>query len=260
MCASAAISDEGTSFGGADGVGVGDFGAEVDIDEDRVASACSGDALGFGTGIPWLPGPDASTVGAAGGGTAGVDMPTGPDSDLLIEDRASSDGCGAGVAADFPFAEPVVVCSAARAAAIELFCVSGWSGDELETVTVVPWLLAADACSCGCGGASTTVLAVLIGRVRNWLIWDKASGVGCGATDGPDLRAVSVFDDGTGVTTTEGKPVSVAMLVPNVFPALSVWDEPGAGTVPLDAFGFDDCAVGTLPVPGDPIPGNTVPS
>jgi hypothetical protein len=105
---------------------------------------------------------------------------------------------------------------------------------------------------------------VLTGRVRDWLIWDKASGVGCGATVVLDLLfAVSVLDDGTGVTTTDGKPVSVAILAssaPGVVCTPLDWSEPGAGMVPLDALGFGAFAVGTFPVPGDPIPGKTVPS
>ena len=145
----------------------------------------------------------------------------------------------------------------------EAFCASGRSGDEFKTVTAIPWLVVADASVFGCAGASTVGFAVLTGLVRDWLIWDKASGVGCGATVGLDLPDVSVVDDGLGVTTTEGKPVSVAMLAPNtpgVFFAPSDWDEPGDGAVPLDALGFDAIAVGAFPVPGDPSPGKTVPS
>ena len=55
------------------------------------------------------------------------------------------------------------------------------------------------------------------------------------------------------MTTTDGKPVSVAMLVCSAPPG-SVF------TVPLDALEADAFEVGTFPVPGDPSPGKTVPS
>jgi len=115
-------------------------------------------------------------------------MPGGPGSDLLIKDKSSSVGCSAAVAMDFSLAGADAVCLANCASAIaERFWASACSGDELKVVPTISWRPAADGSVFGCAGGSTAGVDLLTGLVRDWLIRDKASGVGCGATVVLDL-------------------------------------------------------------------------
>lgn len=142
-------------------------------------------------------------------------------------------------------------------------CAPVWSGDELEVVPAILWLPTAAGCACGCTGGSTVAVDVLTGLGRDWLMCDKASGVGGGAGIATDLSLdISVFDCGAGVTTAEGRPAAglAGSAVPGVVVKLLDCDEPGAVALPLDAVGTAAFWVGTFPVPGDPNPGKTVPS
>ena len=65
---SAAASDDGLSFGGTDGLGLGVFVSVADKEEDCLASARPEDGLGIVAAMFWLPGADTSAVlGCAGG-------------------------------------------------------------------------------------------------------------------------------------------------------------------------------------------------
>ena len=105
-------------------------------------------------------------------------------------------------------------------------CAPALDGDfcatELAVGAATTWLLAASGCVFGWAGATGGVEA-MTAPGSDLLLWDTASEFGSGAgitIPGPFAAArdevaevVAGFDCGAGVTTTDGKPVSVAMLV-----------------------------------------------
>jgi hypothetical protein len=99
-----------------------------------------------------------------------------------------------------------------------------------------------------CSSGARVMIAGLTDAVPDELLPEAVSGFGCEG----------------GMTTADGRPVSAAGVAGNASPGAVVTlldeDEPSVVAIPLDAVEAGGLGVGTLPAPGDPRPGKTVPS
>ena len=94
--------------------------------------------------------------------------------DWLMRDKASWVACRVVVRSGCSLAGAGAPCPADCAPAVG----SDFCSTELAVGAATAWLPAADTSVSGCAGGSTAGADDPIGLVGEWLMWDKASGVG----------------------------------------------------------------------------------